>query len=69
MSLASYTDEKLKKLSWIDMGLIKIACFAFGVLLVRFIPGLMKINIWWIVAVWILLAIKPLYSFFSKNNG
>jgi hypothetical protein len=67
MSLTSYIDEKLKKLDWIDMGLTKMACFAFGIILARLIPGLLEINILWIVIIWILLAIKPLYSFFSKK--
>ncbi len=66
MSLASYTDEKLKKLSWIDMGLTKMACFAFGIILARLIPGLLEISIWWIIAVWLILAIKPVLKFFSK---
>jgi hypothetical protein len=69
MSLTSWADSKLKKLSWVDMAFTKVSCFAFGILLARLIPGLIEINILWIVAVWILLAIKPLYSFFKKNNG
>jgi hypothetical protein len=66
MSLASYTDKKLKKLDWMDISLIKMACFAFGVLLVRLIPGLMEVNIWLIIAVWLILAVKPIFQFFSK---
>jgi hypothetical protein len=66
MSLTSYTDEKIKKLDWTDMSLVKASCFAFGIILARLIPWLMEINIWWIVAVWIILSVKPLFKFFAK---
>jgi len=65
MSFTSYTDEKIKKLDWIDMGLTKMACFAFGVILVKLIPALTGISVWYIIAVWIILAIRPLYKFFK----
>lgn len=67
MSITSWADSKLDKLNWVDMAFTKVSCFVFGILLARLIPGLLEINILWIVVAWILLAIKPLYSFFSKK--
>ncbi len=36
-------------------------------MLAALIPSLIEINIWWIVAVVILLAVKPLYTVFKKK--
>ncbi len=66
MSFRTWTDSKIKKLGWADMALVKLSCIAIGVLLAALIPSLIEINIWWIVAVAILLAIKPAYKVFKK---
>jgi len=65
MNLISWLNEKTKKMDWIDMALTKVSCFAFGVLLVVLIPQLLQINVLWIVAIWIILAIRPIYRFFK----
>jgi len=67
MGLTSWANSKLNKLSWVDMAFTKVSCFVFGILLAQLIPELIEINILWIIAAWIILAIKPLYSFFSKK--
>lgn len=66
MSLISWANSKLNKLDSTDMALVKISCFTFGVILARLIPVLTEINIWWLLILWIILAIKPLFKFFSK---
>jgi len=65
MNFASWLNEETRKMDWIDMALTKVSCFAFGVLLAILIPQLTEINILWIIAVWILLAIRPVYRFFK----
>jgi len=66
MGFRTWTDSKIKKLSWVDVALVKLSCVAFGVMLVALIPSLVEINVWWIIAVAILLAIKPAYKIFRK---
>lgn len=65
MNLTTWLNEKSRKLDWLDMALTKISCFAFGVLLAALIPELLGINVLWIVAIWILFAIRPIYRFFK----
>ncbi|MFH1078154.1 MAG: hypothetical protein V1745_02645 [Patescibacteria group bacterium] len=65
MSLISWADGKMKKLDWMDMALTKVSCFAFGALIVALIPQILEINIWWIVATWLVFAARPLYRFFK----
>jgi len=64
MNFISYLNKKIAKLDWVDIAFMKISCFAFGILLVFLIPGLMKINVLWIIVIWILFAIRPIRRFF-----
>lgn len=65
MNLLSWINQKIQKLDWLDLGLTKISCFAFGILLVFWIPEILKINVWWVIAVWLVVAIRPIYRFFK----
>jgi hypothetical protein len=68
MSFKSFFDSKIKKMDWLDVGLIKWSCIAFGILLAIFIPQLTEINVWWIVAIIIILAIRPGYRVYIKKD-
>ena len=66
MSFKSFFNDKVKKLDWLDVALIKWSCIAFGVILALLIPALTEISIWWFVAIAILLAIRPIYRVYIK---
>ncbi|PJC28969.1 hypothetical protein CO053_01790 [Candidatus Shapirobacteria bacterium CG_4_9_14_0_2_um_filter_40_11] len=67
MSLTNFWREKFwKRASFTDYILVKLSCTAFGVMVAVLIPSLIEINVWWIIAVVILLAIKPLSTVFKK---
>lgn len=66
MNFINWANSIVKKFTIIDVFLIELSSLAFGILLVALVPSLMEINIWWIVAVVILLAIKPLYTSLKK---
>ena len=66
MSFKSFCDAKVKKMDWLDIGLVKISCIAFGILLAILIPGLITINIWWLVAAVIILGIRPFYRVYLR---
>jgi len=66
MSFINWANSIVKKFTIIDVFLIELSSLAFGILLVALIPSLMEINIWWIITVIILLAIKPLYTSLKK---
>ncbi len=61
-------DSKVKKMDWLDVGLIKWSCIGFGLLLAILVPQLTEINIWWIVAIVIILAIRPGYRVYIKKD-
>jgi len=68
MSISSFLDSKIKKMDWLDIGLVKWSCIAFGVLLVILFPGLLEINAWLVVAVVVILALRPFYRVYLKKD-
>jgi len=66
MSFKSFCDAKVKKMDWLDVGLVKFSCIAFGIFLAILIPGLITINIWWFIVAFIVLAIRPFYRVYLR---
>ncbi len=61
-------NSKVSKMDWLDIGLIKWSCVAFGILLAILIPKLTEVNIWWYIAIVIILAIRPGYKAYIKKD-
>lgn len=66
MSFIKWANSIVKKFTIIDLFLVELSSLAFGVLLVVLIPSLAEINTLWIIAIVILLAMKPLYTSLKK---
>jgi len=66
MGILNWANSRIKKLNWLDLGCIKLACIVIGVLLAVLIPSLVKVNVWLLVAVAVILAIKPAVKVFRK---
>ncbi len=68
MSFSSWAEAKVRKMDFWDIGLIKWSCIAFGVVLAILIPGLREINVWYWVALVILLGIRPMYRVYGRSK-
>jgi len=55
-----------KKYSVIDIGLIKWSCILFGMVLGAYLSGFILNYVWLFVIVAVILAIKPLVSYFKE---
>ena len=62
-----FIKSKVKQLDWVDIGLIKWSCIAFGILIAMLFPEILSINIWLIVAIIIVLALRPTYRVYIKK--
>ncbi len=67
MNLKTFFEVKVRRLDWMDVGLIKWSCIAFGIILAMLVPALTKISIWWFVSISIILAIRPFYRVYLKK--
>lgn len=66
MKFINWANDKVKKLDYCDIALTKLTCLVLGVLLAVLIPALLEINVWLLVVLVVILAIKPIYSVFTK---
>ena len=60
--------QRVKKLSIIDLKLIKYGTVFATLIIVKLIPQIMNVNIWWFVGLFILCFIKPVYVFWIKGE-
>jgi len=63
MNLFYWANKKMAKLTWIDMGLTKLAVAAFVLMIAKVWPPLLSLDWYWCGLIWILLAIIPLRNF------
>ena len=62
-----YFDKRARRLGILDTKLAQAAAIFFALVIVKLIPQIMKVNIWWFALLAILCAIKPFITFyFSK---
>ena len=67
MKIIDDMNSRVKKLNIFDIKLVQ-GCAMFVVLIiVKLIPQIMTINIWWFVVLLVICAIRPLYVFCIKK--
>ena len=67
MKIISFFNQRLKSFTIWDIKLAQLAAMFVLIILIRFIPQIITLNIWWYVAGVILSAIRPLYVMFLKK--
>jgi len=58
----------MRKLDWMDLALMKLGCVTFGVLLATLIPELTGFNPIWLVALFLVLELRPFYRGYIKKH-
>ena len=67
MRLLENMNQRIKKFGIVDEKLAQAAAIFFALIIVKMIPQIMDLNVWWFVFLLILCAIKPLYVFYVKK--
>jgi hypothetical protein len=67
MGLINYLNQRMRNLDVFDIKLAQSTAMFFALIVVKLIPEIMNINIWWFVGLGILSAIRPFYSFWLKE--
>lgn len=60
-------NERLKKMTVIDIGLVKWTAFFFAIIVVKLFPQLLKINYPILIILALVCGAKPLYKFWIKK--
>ena len=66
MGLMDYLNQRVKNLDLFDVKLAQLAAMFFTLFMVKLVPRIMTISIWWFVVLAILSTIKPFYAFWFK---
>jgi hypothetical protein len=67
MSLLKCMNDRAKKLDILDIKLVQGAAICLGLVIVKVFPQILRIDTGWFIALALLLAIKPLISFYGKK--
>ena len=66
MSFTDWMNSKVGKLDWLDIGCVKLAVFAFALLIAKFWPEILNLSWYWYVIIFVLATIRPLYKAYFK---
>jgi hypothetical protein len=60
-------NERLKRMTVMDIGLVKFTAFFFAIIIVKLFPQLLKINYGVLIVLVLVCGIKPMYKFWIKK--
>lgn len=67
MKLFKWANDRVKKMSFIDVKLAAIAGFFIGLIVVKLAPSVLNINGWWFVAIVVLCGLRIYYVMLCKK--
>jgi len=67
MGILNYMNERVKKFSILDVKLAQGVGIFVALIIVKLIPQIMDINIWWFVVLLVICVIKPFYVLFIRK--
>jgi len=65
MGILEDMNERAKKLGIIDIKLAQMAAAFSALVIVKLIPQIMDLSIWWFAGLLVICAIKPFYAFWK----
>jgi hypothetical protein len=67
MGLIQLANERVRKLTIVDLKLLQFTAVFVALIIVKLIPQIMEINIWWFVVLAIIFGLRPVYVFCFKK--
>jgi hypothetical protein len=65
--MIKYFNSRVKMLNIFDLKLLQATVMFFAIIIVKLIPRILEIDIWWFVLLLVLCLIKPFYVFFFRK--
>ncbi|MCQ1537817.1 hypothetical protein FTO68_02280 [Methanocalculus taiwanensis] len=66
-AFTEWADARMKKLSWIDMGLVKLSVFAFALMIAKLWEPILSLEWYWYAIIFVLAAIPPMIRIFRQG--
>ena len=67
MGLISYFNKRVKFFTIWDIKLCQLNAMLVIIILIKLIPQIISLNIWWYVIFLVICAIRPIYAMFFKK--
>lgn len=67
MGFLENMNKRAKKFNILDIKLVQGSAMFVALIIVKLIPKIMNISIWWFVLLLVIFAIKPFYVFWVKK--
>ena len=64
-----YCDVRARRLGLLDTKLSQAAAMFVALIIVKLVPRIMDVCVWWFVVLAIVFAVKPLITFFGRGDG
>jgi hypothetical protein len=62
-----YFDKRARRLGILDTKLVQLAAIFFALVIVKLVPQIMTVSIWWFVLLAIVCAVKPIITFYGGS--
>ena len=67
MTLWEYFDRRARRLGILDVKLAQAAAIFFTLVIVKLMPQILEVSIWWFVLFAVVCAIKPTITFYGSR--
>ncbi len=67
MAIWEYLDRRARRLGILDTKLAQAAAIFFALVIVKLVPQIMNVSIWWFVLLAIVCALKPIITFYGGS--
>jgi len=68
MALWEYFDSRARRLGIVDTKLALGAAMFMALTIVKLVPEILNVSVWWFVVLWIGCGIRPMLVFFGKST-
>lgn len=68
MWLWNYFDERARRLGILETKLAQAAAIFTALIVVKLVPAIMEVNVWWFIVLAVLAAIKPVITFYGTEE-
>ena len=66
MGFIESMNERVKRLDILDVKLVQGAAICFALVIVKFVPQIMNISVWWFAVLAVACAVRPMRVFWAR---
>lgn len=67
-SLWNYFDVRARRFGILELKLFAGAAMFLALIIAKLVPGILQVNVWWFVGLWIGFAARPMVVFYGKDT-